>query len=184
MDAMNKWPPGLRNTIYSDHHVTSGGLLHQFSGDDEAYHLFQRLAERACVYVGHKPYLSPAVAWVNRVYDLLGKAHPDLARAGVCFGVPMRMLAVNVFDASAKAIDVVMKLGDADVLWANARWITKNSAVTSDDLRTRRYRFKDIQTRPSKRGKQIEYYLPDVESVFPTKAPALVKKFRIKILGK
>jgi len=71
---------------------------------------------------------------------------------------------------------------DIDVLWANARWIDKNSTVHSDDIRTRRNRIGDINARTPKGGGQLEYYLPDVERAFPNKAPALVKKFRAQFL--
>ena len=70
-------------------------------------------------------------------------------------------------------------LGD-DTLWANARWIAENCTVTSDSLRQRVRRQEDILTR-SPKGQQKEYYLPDVERAFPTKAAGIVKKFRREI---
>jgi hypothetical protein len=59
-----------------------------------------------------------------------------------------------------------------DRLWKNMRWITANSEVNSDDVKTARRRGKHIR----KRGKSVqpEYFLPDIIDVFPKKALKLV----------
>ena len=66
---------------------------------------------------------------------------------------------------------------DADLLWANARWIDAKCTVNPENLRKRVERNKDIRTRKKSARSHPEYCLQDVERAFPSKAAGLVKKF-------